>query len=98
MTSAMGLPGDNRHIVVRERDRVSAMVTYSLASGFVSLTIGALFSLAASSGAGKLTLWAVVTGISAIAAGVGYESRFFRAWSLAVAWFLHQIDHLWRVS
>jgi hypothetical protein len=70
------------------------MVIYSMAAGFVSLTMGALSSLAASSGTGKLTLWAVVTGSSAIAAGIAYESRLSRSWCQAVSWFLHHVNRL----
>jgi uncharacterized membrane protein YoaK (UPF0700 family) len=70
------------------------MLAYSLASGFVSLMVGALFSLAVSSSVGKVALWAVVTSLSAIAAGIVYESRFFRAWCLTVSQLLHRIDRL----
>lgn len=54
-------------------------IAYFLLSGIVSLTIGAAVSLT-TSGTGRLALWLAVTGVSAVVAGIAYESRLMREW------------------
>lgn len=65
-----------------------AVLVYALSAGLLALGLGAVASFAVSSEQGKLVIWSVVTGITAIAAGAMHESRRVRYWSRSVArWF-----------
>lgn len=85
---------DDRRVLPRQKNIIPAIVIYSVVSGFASLTIGAVASFAASSGAGKLALWWIVTGTTASAAGIAYESRLLRGFRLSICRWLQLFDRL----
>jgi hypothetical protein len=72
----------------RRRAPISPLL-YSGISGVISLVVGAVASLAAS-GAVRIALWMIVTAATAIAAGIGYESRLLERSLAAVHRWTHQ--------
>jgi hypothetical protein len=85
---ARRLVGKNQGAQKREQAWVLATVSYSLVSGFVALAVGAVASFAAS-GMSKLTLWFTVTAVTAVAAGIAYDSRLIRNSRIAVTRWFH---------
>jgi hypothetical protein len=55
------------------------VIAYCLLSGIVALAAGAAVSLTIS-GMGRIALWAAVTGVVAVAAGIAYDSRLVKGW------------------
>jgi hypothetical protein len=92
VADTMRLRAGDRPFGAEESTSLRYMTLYSLMSGFVALLAGGLVSFAVAPPAGKIAIWGVVTGITAIAAGVGYESRFMRNWFLALSWVFRQWD------
>lgn len=88
LTSATGVEGE------RPRWSLVSTIVYFLMSGIVSLMVGAAVSLAAS-GTGRLALWSGATAITAVAAGIAYESRLFR---IGVRAFSHRRSRFGRRS
>lgn len=78
MTAHARLIAADRRAMQQEEAKGPALLLYSLVSGLVALGVGAVASFAASSEEGKLVLWSVVTGITAVTAGAAHESRWVR--------------------
>jgi uncharacterized membrane protein YoaK (UPF0700 family) len=86
------LVADDRSALRHEKVGSPAIVVYSLISGCGALGVGAVASFAASSAIGKLVLWMVFTTITAVTAGIAYESRWVRGFSYSVIRWIQSID------
>jgi hypothetical protein len=80
---------DNENFSRQRRRAPISPLLYSGISGVIALVVGAVVSLAVS-GAVRLALWAIVTAATAIAAGIGYESRLLDRSLAAVHRWTHQ--------
>jgi hypothetical protein len=94
LTAHARLIADVGRALPQEKAGGSATVIYSLISGLAALGVGAVASFAASSEVGRLVLWAVVTGTTAIVAGVAYESRWVRGLSRSVVRWIQAAQRL----
>jgi len=81
------------HADSSDRDPWASLISYSIASGTVALTVGAIVSLVVAE-SDRFVLWAATTAAMAVAAGIIRESRVITACRLACHRLLRRLAQL----